>query len=477
MSDVTFSGLASGLSTDTIVTKLMAVERAPIDRLTKQKTTETTKLQAYAQLNTRLDDLRKAADAMNITSEVRTTKANLSSDTAFSATSTDAATGSYSIAVAQLAQVQKSVSNGYSSNTAATFGTGTLTVKGTAIAITASNNSLSGIKAAINAKSATTGVQATIINDGKGANSYYLLLTGKDAATSFSVVNGLSGGTGTALTFPTTPQVENKVAKVTIDGTEVISNSNTLTDVISGVTLNLKATSPVVSAGPPTTYTATQVDIVADSGTLKEKISTFVSSYNKVMDWINQGYVTKTAAETAAAKAAGQEDILSDYLRGDGTVRSVKQGLQSLLTNSINGSGSLHLLSDIGITTNIDGTLTMDSTKVNTAVTSNLDGMVSLLAGSDTADGLMKKFNTLLLTTTSTSQGMYAGKKKTYNTMATRIDAEIARKETLMTKIEKTMRARFTAMESLVSSLNAQSAFLTQQFSSTSSSSTSSTSN
>lgn len=474
MSDVTFSGLASGMSTDTIVTKLMAVERAPIDRLTAQKTTESTKLQAYAQLNTRLDDLRKAADAMNITSEVRTTKVNLSADTAFSATTTNAATGSYSIAVTQLAQVQKSVSNGYSSNTAATFGTGTLTIKGTAIAITASNNSLSGIKAAINAKSATTGVQATIINDGKGANSYYLLLSGKDAATSFSVVNGLSGGTGTALTFPATPQVENKVAKVTIDGTEVVSNSNTLTDVISGVTLNLKAISPVVSAS----YTATQMDIVADPGTLKEKISTFVTSYNKVMDWINQGYTTKTAAETAAAKAAGQEDILSDYLRGDRTVRTVKQSLQSLLTNSIGSSGSLHLLSDIGITTNRDGTLTMDSTKVDTAVTSNLDGMVSLLAGSDTADGLMKKFNTLLLSTTSTSQGMYAGKKMTYTTMATRIDAEIARKETLMTKIEKTMRARFTAMESLVSALNAQSTFLTQQFNSTSSSSsTSSTSN
>lgn len=473
MSGITFSGLATGMSTDDIVTKLMAAERAPIDSLNKTKTDEATRLQAYAQLNTRLDDLRKAADAMNITSEVRTTKVNLSSDTAFSATSSSASTGSYNIAVTQLAQIQKNVSNGYSSSTATTFGTGTLTVNGTAITIDATNNSLLGLKTAINAQSGTTGVLATLINDGKTLNSYHLVLTGKDASTSFSVTNGLTGGTGTALTFTKTQDAQQ--AQAIIDGTEVVSNSNTLTDVISGVTLNLKATSPIAVPGTPPTYTTTKMDIVSDPGSLKEKISTFVSSYNKVMDWINQGYATKTAAETAAAKAAGQEDILSDYLRGDSTVRSVKQSLQSILTNSINGSGSLHLLNDVGITTNRkDGTLTVNSSKLDTALASNLDGLVTLLAGDDTTDGVMKKFNTFLVSTTSATQGMYADKKKLYTTKAAYIDAQVAQKEPLMAQIEKTMRARFTAMESLVSTMNAQSSFLTQQFKSISSSSSSS---
>jgi len=471
MSGITFSGLATGMSTDDIVTKLMAAERAPIDRLNKTKTDEATRLQAYSQLNTRLDDLHKAADAMNITSEVRTTKVNLSSDTAFSATSSSASTGSYNIAVTQLAQVQKNVGNGYSSSSATTFGTGTITVNGTAITINATNNSLLGLKTAINAQSGTTGVNATIINDGKTTNSYHLVLTGKDASTSFAVTNGLTGGSGTALTFTKTQDAQQ--AKAIIDGTEVVSNSNTLTDVISGVTLNLKATSPIAVPGTPPTYTTTKVDIVSDPGTLKEKISTFVSSYNKVMDWINQGYVTKTAAETAAAKAAGQEDILSDYLRGDSTVRSVKQSLQSILTNSVNGNGSLHLLNDVGITTNKDGSLTMNSTKFDTALSGNLDGLVTLLAGDDKADGVMKKFNTFLVTTTSTTQGMYADKKKMYIKKAAYIDAQVAQKEPLMAQIEKTMRARFTAMESLVSTMNAQSSFLTQQFKSISSSSSS----
>ena len=472
MSGITFSGLATGMSTDDIVTKLMAAERAPIDRLNKEKTTEDTKLQAYAQLNTRLDDLRKAADAMNITSEVRTTKTSLSTEAAFTATSTSASTGSYTIAVEQLAQVQKNVSNGYTSASVASFGTGNLIVNGKTITIDATNNSLAGIKAAINAQSGTTGVQATLINDGKTLNSYHLVLTGKDASTSFVITNGLTSGSGTALSFTKTQDAQQ--AKVSIDGTEIISNSNTLSDVISGVTLNLKATSPIPDPAAPTTYTTTKMDIVADPGTLKEKISTFVSSYNKVIDWINQGYVNKSAAEVAAAKAAGQEDILSDYLRGDATVRSVKQSLQSILTNSVNGTGSLHLLNDVGITTNKDGTLTTDSTKLDTAVSNNLDGLVSLLAGDDKADGVMKKFNTYLVTTTSATQGMYANKKKNYTTKAAYIDAQVAQKEPLVAQIEKTMRARFTAMESLVSTMNAQSSFLTQQFKSISSSSSSS---
>jgi flagellar hook-associated protein 2 len=455
--NITFGGLATGMATDDIVKKLMASERAPIDRLNKTKTDEAIRLQAYAQLNTRLDDLRKAADAMNITSEVRTTKANLSSEAEFTATTSNASAGSYNITVMQLAQVQKNVSDGYLAD--ATFKTGTITVNGKDITIDTTNNTLQGLKAAINAQSGTTGVTASIIPSSNGKS--YLVFKGKDAATSFTVdATGLTGGAGVDLNTATTQDAQKAI--VSIDGLEVSSNSNTLTDVISGVTLNLKAKSPI-SDSVPTTYTPTMVDIISDPGSLKEKISTFVSSYNKVMEWINQGYTTKTDAEIAAAKAAGQEDILSDYLRGDSTVRSVKQGLQSILTNSINGSGSLHMLNDVGITTNRDGTLATNSSKLDTALASNLDGLVTLLAGDDTTDGVMKKFNSYLVSTTSATQGMYANKKKLYTKMAAGVDAQVTRKETLMVQIEKTMRARFTAMENLVSGFNAQSSFLTQQ--------------
>jgi len=481
MAEVTFGGLATGLPTDDIVSKLMAVQRRPLDRLTSDKEYEATRLKAYSQLNTRLDDLKKAVDAMNITSEVRTTKVNLSSENNFSATTTNASSGSYNIAVAQLAQVQKNISTGYTSKTDATFGTGTLTVNGTAITVDATNNSLQGLMTAINAQSETTGVNATIISDGKSANSYHLILTGKDASTNFSATSTLTGGLGVELDITKTQDAQQAV--VLIDGLPVLSNSNTISDAISGVTLNLSAVNVQTSAGSPTpdevtngvdswdwatppTYVGTPMNVVADPSALKEKISTFVSSYNKVMEWINQGYETQTDADKTTTDATTtdttEEDILSDYLRGDSTVTSIKRRLQAILTDPVNGSGSLHILSEAGITTNKDGTLTLNSSKLDTAIASGLDGMVKLLAGEDTVNGVMKKFNTYLVDLTSGTKGMYADKKNRYKTRVERLDSQIAQKETLMEKIEKSMRARFNAMELLISNLNSQSGYLTQ---------------
>ncbi len=484
MAEITFGGLATGLPTDDIVTKLMAIQRRPIDRLTSQKENESIRLKAFAQLNTRLDALKKAADAMNITSEIRTAKVTLSSESAFTATTTSAENGSYNVAVARLAQVQKDISTGYSSKTDASFGTGTLTVNGTAIPIDATNNSLQGIMEAINDQSATLGVSATIINDGSGANPYHLVLTGKDASTNFVVDStAMTGGLGVQLTNQYSQEAQQAV--VFIDGLKVISNSNTLSDVISGVTLNLTAVNAKISEGSPTAeetangidpldwatppqYATTNMDVSSDPSALKEKISTFVSSYNSIMEWINEGYETKAAedtteTDTTATDSEKEEDILSDYLRGDSTVNGIKRKLQAILTDAVGGSGSLHILSDIGISTNKNGTLTLNSSKLDTALEGNLDSMVTLLAGNDTENGIMKKFHSYLLDLTSSTKGMYANQKGRYTTRTERLDSQIAQKETLMEKVEKSMRARFNAMELLISNLNSQGNYLTQQ--------------
>ncbi len=458
MAEITFGGLATGLPTDDIVTKLMALQRRPLDRLESEKEYEATRLKAYAQLNTRLEDLRKAIDAMNLTSEVRTTKANLSSTSAFTATSNSAVPGSYNIAVTQLAQVQKDVSTGYASNTTSLFGTGTFMVNGKAITVDATNNSLQGLASAINTVADESGVSASIINDGSGgATAYRLVLTGKDASTAIDL-------SGTTIPLTMNPAQTAQKAKFTVDNIEVVSNSNIVTGVISGVTLNLNAVSPVSDPGPPPVYTATRLDIVDDTSALKEKISTFVSSYNKVMEWISEGYQTKNDTDTADTdEDSKEEDILSDYLRGDSTVNSIKRGLQSILTDAVKGNGPFQILSEIGISTNKDGTLNLNNGKLDAALAEGTDGMVSLFAGQDNVDGVMKKFNSYLLDITSATRGMYAEKRERYETRVDRLDEQIAQKETMMEKIEKTMRAKFNAMELLISGLNAQSSFLTQQ--------------
>lgn len=466
MAEISFSGLASGIATDDIIEKLMALERRPVDRLENEKTYETNRLKAFGQLNTRLTALRDAVGAMNLTSEVRTTKVSLTSTEAFTATSESAQTGSYSIAVSQLAQVQKTISNGYASNTASLFGTGSITVNGRQIAVDSTNNSLSGLMAAINAESETTGVSATIINDGTGgATAYRLVFTGKDASTAFSVSSNLVDGSSIAIPFnTTTPQVAQQ-AKLKVDGIDVVSNSNTITGVISGLTLNLNAVSPVASAGPPPVYTTTRMDITADTAALKEKISAFVSSYNGIMEWIAEGYEEDAgvAAETDSTETEeAEEESLSYYLRGDVTVNSIKRSLQSILTDVVDTSGSLQILGQIGIGTNRDGTLNLNSSTLDAALADNFEGVTKLLAGEDTVQGVMQKFNTRLLEITSLASGMYADQRDRYESRIERLDTQIEQKTTMLEKREAMLLARFNAMELLVSNLNSQSSYITQ---------------
>ncbi len=464
MSEITFTGLASGLQTSDIVTKIMSVERAPLDRLYSEKTNEANRLKAYSEFNTLLKDLRTAATDMNITSKVRTTKVNLASDSPFSATSDGAIPGSYNIAVTQLAQVQKDISSAYASETTSIFGTGTISISGKSIEITSENNSLTGLMSAINEVTDTTGVTASIINDGSEATPYRLILTGQDASTSFTVTSNLVDDLMVPIPFsPTNTQIAQQ-ANFTVDGIEVVSNSNTITDVIEGVTLNLSETSAVSDIGPLVEYTATKMDVVADSEALKTKISTFVSMYNKIMEWIISSYGDKTTTTTdSTTNKTTTTTNISTLLRGDVTINTIKRGLQSILTNVVDNSGPLNILSEIGISTNLDGTLTLDNDDLDAAIsTHGQEAMVKLLAGDNTADGVMKNFNSYLLDITSTSEGMYAQKEDRQESRIKQLDQDIAYKTTLYDRMEATMKLRFTAMEKLVSSLNSLSSYLTQ---------------
>lgn len=465
MGEITFGGLATGLPTDDIVAELMALERRPLDRLEAAKETEATRLKAYKQLDSRLDDLREAVADMNITSEVRSSSIKLSSEDAFTASSDGAASGSYDVAVVQLAQVQKTVSGGVTSQTDA-LGTGTFTVGDETITIDDSSNSLIGMAEAINALSDKTGVHATIINDGSDANGYHLVLTGEDATTNFAASTDLKDAEGTAINLNLTETRSAQQAKAIVDGIEVVSDSNTLTGVIAGVTLHLNDVSKITSADgvEPPVYDTTLMTVEPNTDTLKEKVNTFISSYNAVMDWISSGYDEFGAAPPTDAEIEdGAEKSLSDVLRGDSTVNGIKRQLQNMLSSVVNTSGPLKVISQLGISTQRDGSINLNQDTLDKALAEDFDGVVGLLAGEGDVDGVMKHFNSTLLNMTGAASGMYAEKQDGYDSAIKRLDTQILRTEPLIDKKEATLRARFSAMELLVSGLNSQSSFLTQQ--------------
>ena len=184
---ITFSGLATGMDTDSIVKDLMALERAPLERMEAKKASETKRLEAFAQFESKLDGLKEAVGDMTVSSQIRSTSVSLSSDESFTATTTSGALGSYNISVAQLSQVQKTVTDGFSSSTDSLFGSGSITVNGKDIAISAENNSLTGLASSINALSETTGVKASIIraNPQRLKLRFYLTMKRHEICDSF----------------------------------------------------------------------------------------------------------------------------------------------------------------------------------------------------------------------------------------------------------------------------------------------------
>jgi len=468
MADISFGGLATGLPTEDLVSSLMAIERRPLDRLEANKEYESIRLQAYEQFDAKLDDLRSAAGDLNVTSDVQTTSVRLSSEGEITASSNGAHEGNYDISVVQLAQVQKTVTTGYSSKSDSAFGTGTLAIGSVGIEINSSNNSLQGLMEAVNSTSEQTGVSASIISDGSDSENYHLVFTGEDASTSFTLSYDFRDEEENPIAFSATQVRSAQQALAYVDGLGVVSNTNTLTGIIPGVTINLNKVNEIITPivdGNPAVYETTTLHIEADSDSLKEKLSTFVSSYNEVMDWISSGYevITTSTTDADSDTNAAEETSLSDYLRGDATINSIKRDLQSMLSDSVGSSGSLQILSEIGISTQSDGTLHINSGKLDATLDAKFTDVVKLLAGESNNDGVMKKFNSYLIQTTSATNGMYAEKEDRYDSAVKRLDNQIAQKEPLIAKIEERIRAQFNAMELLVSNLNAQSDYLTQQ--------------
>ncbi len=436
---ITFGGLATGLDTTAIIDALMEIERQPITRLETDKSYFNSRLDVFKNLDSLFAALQTKAEAIDTAAEIDSPGISQSSDLYFSATgTTTAGLGSYQVEVIALAQVQKDVSAGYADKTTSTFGTGTmtLTVDGTPTGITidGTNNSLEGIAEAIN--TADLGVTATIINDGT-ASPYRLVLSGDSAATTFSLdASALTGGTDANPTMSNTQAAQQ--AHIQVDNIDIYSNNNTISDAIPGVTLDLLKADAAV---------ATTLAVSVDQDATKGKIQEFVDAYNAIVNYI-----------------ADQKD--ADW-GNDAAFRSAKRGLQSLVTASIAGlSGTYSSLAELGFETQTDGTILLDSTTLSNAMETDYDGLVAVFAGETGIDGISKQFADYLTGLTDSSEGVYASKKTSTESTISRIDDRIDRLEARLEIREKTLRSQFSAMEELVSAMNSQSTFLTQQMAS-----------
>ncbi len=447
---IQFGGLATGLDTETIITKLMNIERLPLTRLEADKTWQSNRLQAFTELDSKFKAFADAIKDLNYSSSLKkyTVAQNSTSFLSATAGSASMAGTSYQVEVVSLAQVQKSVTtSGVADKTAQTFGTGEikLTVGGTehSIAIADGDNSLEGIMKAIN--KAGVGVSAAIINDGSGS-PFRLTLTGAKVAEDFSLdISGLTGGTDTLDGVNNTVQAAQR-AHIRVDGIDIYSNSNTLTEAIPGVTLDLLK----AEAGSTTT-----LSIALDNSAIKSSIEAFAKGYNDVMSFI--------FSQSATIGKDGTKESDGGLLGGDSGMNAIKRHLQNMLTQTVPNSGPFAALSQLGFETQRDGTLKVNDEMLSKAVNENLDGIISLFAGENGEKGIITQYKDYLFELTSSSTGMLRTRKDSINDSIEQIDKRIERMEARLTQRQATLEAQFTAMEKLVSTFNAQSDYLTQQ--------------
>ncbi len=465
MATLSSPGIGSGLDVNGLVTQLMALEKQPLTLLQQKQSSYNSKISAIGQIQSVMAGFQTAAKGLTTASATPAYSANSGDSSIFTATaSSSSVAGNYSIGVTQLAQSQKIVAGGVASTTAA-IGSGastTLTIDfgtisgGTysngiynnasfaanaakpsiSVTIDSSNNTLAGIRDAINAKNA--GVTATIVNDGSGT-PYRLVLTSTDSGAANSLRIGVAGDATLQGKLGYDPEGTQHMsqlqlaqnAQLTVDGIAITSASNTVTDAVQGVTLkllnkNLSGT--------------TQLSVAQDNSSLTRAINSLVTAYNNI---------NSTITSATAQKA---------ILQGDPTTLGIQRQLRSALSGVLGTSGIYTSLADINVTLQKDGTLAVDTTKLQAKLASNFLDVSAVVSAFGSS--LSTLSNNILDTHTGQLAYETAGINASIKDNTNQQDALNVR----LTTIEATYRAQFTALDTMMVSMNQTSSFLQQQF-------------
>lgn len=400
-------GIGSGLDINGIVAKLMAVESQPLKALDTKEAAYQAKLSAYGTLSGALSSFQSSLSGLNDPAKFQSLKASSSDATVASASASSiAVAGSYALDISKIAQSQKLVAAGKTSTSTAiglggtttlnfdfgtisgtlapyvpatgaggTYSAATFTSNGNGVktvTIDATNNSLTGIRDAIN--TAKIGVTASIINDG-GASPYRLVLSSDNAGASNSIkVTADAGGDAAVTAFlshdPTgavgvTQNLQQTLVgqntEMTVNGVFVSKTSGTLTDVIPGVTLT------ALKIGTST------ISVAQDNSGVTSAVDAFVKGYNDLAKTLKD-----SSSYDPATKKAG-------ILQGDASVRTIQSQIRALMGRALTGNFAYTTLSQVGITFQKDGTLALDSSKLTTALSANPVDVAALFSATGKA--------------------------------------------------------------------------------------------
>ncbi len=449
-------GVGSNLPLADLLESLRSNESQALNLIKFQQTNVENRFSAYGTLKSSIESLKKASDVLGKATTFEALKTAVNSD-AFTATATSSAiAGQYSVKVTQLASSQTLIAAGQLDRTTAIAGD---VASGSPIdiqieladgsiktlTINSEDTSVNGLAKAINGDP-ELGISATLVNDGSG-QPFRLMLTAKatgtDAAVAKITVSG-SDNLQSALGYNSAggnlaQQTAAANAALTVNGLAVESQSNTVRDVLDGVTLTLSKQ----------TTDASILSVTRDETVASTAINDFVTAYNKLQSTIKSLTSFNVEKETQSA------------LTGDSLTRNIQNRIRDTL-NVSESSGTIRTLAQLGITTNPnDGMLEVNSSKLSAALADNVADVQKLFAGENGISAKLGevtndfiKSGGLISDATSSIETMRKSLQKQYDSTSTRIDERM-----------EVYRKQFTALDSMVSQMNSLSSYLTQQLS------------
>ena len=480
---ISSAGIGSGLDVKSIITSLMAVESQPLTLLQQKASSVQTEISAVGQIQSLTSTLSDKAHALSSKSLWTQTTSNSADTTAVTADTSNgtAAAGDYSVSVQQMAQGQTVTS---SAAAGSTLNAGTISIQlGTyvsdgatppnvtfqaassapvSIPIGASQSSLSAIRDQINSYNA--GVQASIITDANGsrlslrstntgaANGFQISTTETtddgNPATGLSALN-FDASTGAANTQMALNQSALN-AKATVNGIDIESASNKLSNISDGLSLTLLRK----------TETPVDVTVSTDTASMQKAITDFVSAYSSLQSYIS--LQTKYDASTAVAAGTARQD---SPLQGDPSVVGFQNQLRAIVTTTSSTSSMFARLSDIGIAVQKDGTLSIANQNKLTSALTHPDELSKLFTTYGTTNentGIAMRFGALadranasdgsLFSRTAGLKGELSRNQQQQDDMQTHLDATQAR-----------LTAQYQALDTTMSKMNALSSYVSQQ--------------
>jgi len=487
---MTISGLASGLDTDEIIQRLMEIERQPVKRLEQRKADLEVDKNAWRDIGSRLSNLLGTLTSLKLESTFEAKTATSSDPKALTATaSADAVPGTYKIWIKQLAQAHKVRSAPQSSWVASTTGSFTIGLKnGQSVTVQVmGGDTLETLATKISNATTNDGkriVSATVIRDtSTSPETLTLVITSLVSGTAGEMVSFVDQqGILESLDVIKQGTVQHVLlqardAEFKIDGLPengvFKSSTNTVSGVIKGVTLNLLAVTDSNGNGALEPSEEITLEVTKNTQAAVDAEQKFIDQYNSAMD-----FIASKLGKTATGEPGG--------LFGDPTLARIQQELRELVFNPValtdtkyTSAGSVGIstgaVSTSGLTFDRSGKLTLDVAELTKALGEDAKGVAELFTyNKDGVAGIAVRLDEYLKritkaslgTTPSAGDGVISTKQKWIDLQIKDIDEQIARWEDRLALREEQLRRQFTAMESMLGTLQSQANWLAGQIAS-----------